>query len=174
MAKDRTAYSPGSTGGSPVGFGGSPKRTSVTVAKCSEQRVTMKLRSLFSARDAGEPPVLPGKPVTHFVLARVLANAGALWCLMLIGCAATDHRIGPSALARPTVIGSVAVVDEEKRFVLIDLESNLYVPPPGAILRTANPRGETGRLRTSPEEKRPFVAADIEQGNPAVGDQVLR
>ena len=71
-------------------------------------------------------------------------------------------------------MGSVAVVDEEKRFVLIDLESNLYVPPPGVILRIVNPRGETGRVRTSPEEKRPFVAADIVQGKPAVGDQVLQ
>jgi len=57
---------------------------------------------------------------------------------------------------------------------LIDLESNLYVPPPGASLRTVNAAGETGRLLTAPEQERPFVAADIVAGNPAVGDQALR
>ena len=57
---------------------------------------------------------------------------------------------------------------------MIDLESNLYVPPPGASLRTVNAAGETGRLLTAPEQERPFVAADIVAGNPAVGDQVLR
>ena len=93
--------------------------------------------------------------------------------LILNGCAAAQQRAAKSTRAGPVVIGSVAVVDEEKRFVLIDLESNLYLPPPGMALRTTNAKGETGRLRTSPEEKRPFVAADIVSGDPAVGDEVL-
>ena len=81
----------------------------------------------------------------------------------------------PAALPpKSIVIGEVAVVDEEKRFVLIDLENSLYVPAPGAALRTRNPQGETGHLKASPEQKRPFVAADIVDGNPAVGDQVVR
>ena len=74
----------------------------------------------------------------------------------------------------PRVVGEIAVVDEEKRFVLIDLDSNLYVPAPGAALRTTNAKGETGHLTASPEQKRPFVAADIIDGDPAVGDQVVR
>lgn len=118
--------------------------------------------------------MLPGRRATRFVRPRPFVRASAFCCLMLIGCAAADHRVAPSAPGGPTVVGSVAVVDEEKRFVLIDLESNLYVPPPGVVLRTANASGETGHLRTSPEEKRPFVAADIVQGNPAVGDQVVQ
>ena len=138
-----------------------------------EGRAIMKFHTLLRARDAGEPPastgqrpVLPGSRRTRFCL--------TISSLLLLGCAATDHRAAPSAPAGPSVVGSVAVVDEERRFVLIDLESGLYVPPPGVVLRTANASGETGRLRTSPEEKRPFVAADIVQGNPAVGDQVLQ
>ncbi len=71
-------------------------------------------------------------------------------------------------------MGEVAVVDEGKRFVLIDLASNLYVPAPGAALRATNAKGETARLKASPEQKRPFVAADIIDGDPAVGDQVVR
>ena len=66
------------------------------------------------------------------------------------------------------------MVDEEKRFVLIDLESNLYVPAPGRALRAINAAGETAQLKASPEQKRPFVAADIVDGDPAVGDQVVR
>ena len=38
---------------------------------------------------------------------------------------------GAAAPEPPSVVGEVAVVDEEKRFVLIDLDSNLYVPAPG-------------------------------------------
>jgi len=72
------------------------------------------------------------------------------------------------------VVGEVAVVDEEKRFVLVDLGSNLSVPPPGSALWTKNAKGSTSHLRASPEQKRPFIAADILDGAPAVGDEVLR
>ncbi len=66
------------------------------------------------------------------------------------------------------------MVDEEKRFVLIDLQSNLYVPPPGTELRTTSAAGETAHLKASAEQKRPFIAADIVDGEPAVGDEVLK
>lgn len=72
------------------------------------------------------------------------------------------------------MVGEIAVVDEEKRFVLVDLESNLYVPAPGSLLRSRNAAGETAHLQASPEQKRPFIAADIVDGDPAVGDQVVR
>ncbi|MBA3608001.1 MAG: hypothetical protein H0W43_05750 [Chthoniobacterales bacterium] len=97
--------------------------------------------------------------------------------LLLSGCAsAARPKAVPtaSAAARPRVVGEVAVVDEEKRFVLIDLQSNLYVPPPGTELRTTNSAGDTARLKASPEQKRPFIAADIVDGDPAVGDEVLK
>ena len=107
--------------------------------------------------------------------------SSALFCLttaavalLVSGCASGFHRPATSAPPEPVVIGEVAVVDEGKRFVLIDLASSLYVPPPGAALRTANATGPTGRLVASPEQKRPFVAADIVEGDPAVGDEVLR
>jgi hypothetical protein len=70
-------------------------------------------------------------------------------------------------------VGSVALVDEENRFVLIDLESNLYVPAVGAVLRTRDASGHTtGRVRTAPEQQRPFIAADMVEGTPRVGDEV--
>jgi hypothetical protein len=79
-----------------------------------------------------------------------------------------------AAVGEPRVVGEVAVVDEEKHFVLVDLDSHLYVPAPGTALRVTNAKGEIAHLKTSPEQKRPFVAADIIDGDPAVGDEVVR
>ena len=71
-------------------------------------------------------------------------------------------------------MGEITVVDEEKHFVLIDLEANLYVPPPGMPLQALGASGKVAHLKASPEQKRPFIAADIIDGDPAVGDQVRR
>ncbi len=105
----------------------------------------------------------------------MLSGATVLF-VAVAGCAPPPPAAKKPAASPPkaVVIGEVAIVDEEKRFVLIDLENNLYVPAPGAALRTRNPHGETAHLKASPEQKRPFVAADIIDGNPAVGDQVVR
>jgi hypothetical protein len=98
--------------------------------------------------------------------------------LVLIGCAPQKPPKAPAAAKaaapEPRVVGEVAVVDAEKHFILIDLGSNLYVPAPGAALRVTNAKGEIAHLKASPEQKRPFVAADIIDGDPAVGDQVVR
>ncbi|CAN5525903.1 hypothetical protein BH18VER2_BH18VER2_16260 [soil metagenome] len=113
--------------------------------------------------------------LTHPMRATFLLSIFGL-LFALSGCAPTARpkAPGPPAAARARVVGQVAVVDEEKLFVLIDLESNLYVPPPGTELRTANAAGETAHLKASPEQKRPFIAADIVSGDPAVGDEVLK
>jgi hypothetical protein len=72
------------------------------------------------------------------------------------------------------VIGEIAIVDEEQRFVLVDLDSYLYVPEAGTALRAVNHGAETAHLKASPEQKRPFIAADILDGRPVVGDQVVQ
>ncbi len=117
--------------------------------------------------------------LTHPMRAAFLLSISCLTnsvLFTLAGCAPTSRpkAPGPAAVAKPRVVGEVAVVDEEKHFVLIDLESNLYVPPPGTELRTTNAAGETAHLKASPEQKRPFIAADIVDGEPAVGDEVLK
>ena len=91
------------------------------------------------------------------------------------GCAhGRPKAANPAVAPQPRVVGEIAVVDEEKRFVLIDLQSYLYVPPPGTALSSTNAAGETAHLKASPEQKRPFIAADIIDGEPAVGDQVMK
>lgn len=95
--------------------------------------------------------------------------------LSLISCGSGKRPAAHSPIAvRPSIVGEIAVVDEAKRFVLIDLESNLYVPAPGTLLRAVNAAGRSARLKASPEQKRPFIAADIVDGDPAVGDEVMR
>lgn len=111
-----------------------------------------------------------------FLLFRLtIAAAAAIWLSFSTGCASTARPTAASAApSAPTVVGEIAVVDEEQRFVLVDLDSNLYVPSAGTALRATNASGQTAHLKASPEQKRPFIAADIVDGDPAVGDQVVR
>ena len=110
---------------------------------------------------------------TRFISLACLTITGSI--LALSSCAPKKRPEAPAPAAiAPRVVGEIAVVDEEKRFVLIDLESHLYVPAPGTALRAINAKGETAHLKASPEQKRPFVAADIVDGDPAVGDEVVR
>jgi hypothetical protein len=91
------------------------------------------------------------------------------------GCAPTPPpKAARAALTTSLGVGEIAIVDKEKHFVLVDLESNLYVPPPGTELQSRNGAGKIAHLKASPEQKRPFIAADIVDGEPAVGDQVIR
>jgi hypothetical protein len=101
-----------------------------------------------------------------------IAGATASSLLTFGGCASI-RPVAPAPV-RSSVVGEIAVVDEEKRCVLIDLESNLYVPAPGTPLRSTDAAGRTAHLKASPEQKRPFIAADIVDGEPAVGDEVVR
>jgi hypothetical protein len=115
--------------------------------------------------------------LTPQIVFRCLTMVGTatLSLFLSTGCAPRPRpTASASASVRPFVVGEIAVVDEEKRFVLIDLDSNLYVPTPGAALRSINAAGETAHIKASPEQKRPFIAADIIDGEPAVGDEVVR
>ncbi len=91
------------------------------------------------------------------------------------GCASRPRPTASTTTpARPRIVGEVAIVDEEKHFVLIDLDNNLSVPTPGLALRSINASGETAHLKATVEQKRPFIAADIVDGDPAVGDPVVQ
>jgi len=110
-----------------------------------------------------------------FVRGLMIAGAATSSLFTITGCA-TQPRGATAAPqpARPSVVGEIAVVDEEKRFGLTDRGSNLDVPDPGAAMHSTNAAGATAHVKASPEEKRPFIAADIIDGEPAVGDEVVR
>ncbi len=116
-------------------------------------------------------------PVARCLFGPCLTTAVALGCAALAaGCATGMKSVATKAPAaqREIAVGKIALVDETRRFVLIDLESNLYIPRPGLALRATNAAGETAHLRTTPEQKRPFITADIVDGRPAVGDLVFQ
>ena len=71
----------------------------------------------------------------------------------------------------PRRVGTVAVVNDELRFVLVDVGS-LYTPAAGTALKSFSGGRETGILAVDPEKQRPFIVADIVKGEPKVGDQV--
>jgi hypothetical protein len=90
------------------------------------------------------------------------------------GCALWGHRRSSAAAPAPPGphrVGTVAVVNEELRFVLVDVGS-LYVPQAGTALKSFSGSAETGILAVGPEKQRPFIVADIVKGEPKVGDEV--
>jgi hypothetical protein len=92
----------------------------------------------------------------------------------LCGCALARHRAPAASAAAapgPRRVGTVAVVNEELRFVLVDVGS-LYVPQAGTALKSFSGETETGILAVDPEKERPFIVADIVRGEPKVGDEV--
>lgn len=105
---------------------------------------------------------------------RLTMTAALASSLLATGCAARAPRTDSALPIARQFVGQVAIVDAEQGFVLIDLGPNLYVPEPGLLLRARNDGGETAQLKTTPEQKRPFVAADIIAGHPLVGDRVFR
>ena len=114
----------------------------------------------------------------NFRLTTALVGVSFLSCGGCGGRARKAPAATGSASATPLVVhrivGEIAVVDAAEHFVLIDLGSNLYVPAPRTTLRSRDAAGVAARLKTSPEQKRPFIAADIIDGAPKVGDEVLR
>lgn len=104
----------------------------------------------------------------RFPFVSLLAICAAIPC----GCAWRRHQQGREpALAGPRRVGSIAVVNDELHFVLIDV-GTLYTPAAGTALKSFSGGKETGVLAVDAEKQRPFIVADIIKGDPKVGDQV--
>ena len=90
-------------------------------------------------------------------------------CLAALAGCATHHKTTPP-LHR--VVGTIVLVNEANRFVLID--GGMHAPATaGAALKSFAGNQETGVLTLSPERKPPFLIADIVKGSPKKGDQVV-
>jgi hypothetical protein len=94
--------------------------------------------------------------------------------IILSGCALMKHPPRPSVAFTPGPrrVGTIALVNEELHFVLVDVGS-LYTPQAGTALKSFSGGSETGILAVDPEKQRPFIVADIVKGDPKVGDEVL-
>jgi hypothetical protein len=106
----------------------------------------------------------------------------ALICALLLcalgspGCALLHRKHKPPKPAPPSAmaVGTVTLVNEEGKFVLVD-NGALPVPPVGGVLKcypaaAAEPSAE---LVTTDVRKRPFTIADIREGAPHKGDRVV-
>jgi hypothetical protein len=71
-------------------------------------------------------------------------------------------------------VGSVHLVQTDRKFVLIRTGSRLMEVSPDGELMTYDQAGRpTGKLKLSPERKSGFLAADIVEGAPKTGDRVV-
>ena len=103
----------------------------------------------------------------------VLALCGVVW---ISGGCATGQRPKVAEAAAdsspgPQRVGTIALVNAELNFVLVDVGS-LYAPQAGTALKSFSGGSETAILAVDPEKQRPFIVADIIRGNPKVGDEV--
>jgi hypothetical protein len=109
------------------------------------------------------------------VLRGILAAA----LIGLPGCGALQkvmpHRKrSPRATRAPQamLIGTISLVNEASRFVLID-GGDQPTPPVGAMLKSYEGVVESGELLATNVRRRPFIIADIKQGTPRKGNRVM-
>ncbi|MDB6172233.1 MAG: hypothetical protein JWL59_1544 [Chthoniobacteraceae bacterium] len=91
------------------------------------------------------------------------------------GCAShgKKNKAKPAAVGQETnFYGTIALVNEESRFVLIEAGYNT-APADGTLLKSFRGETESADLSVSPERRRPFVIADIVRGTPQKGDRVV-
>jgi hypothetical protein len=114
---------------------------------------------------------------THLVRVRFPIVIVLLACLAANGCSVFHRKkkqepAQTEQKAEPRRIGTVALVNDELHFALVDT-GTLYQPPKGTALKTFANGRQTGVLTVSGERKPPFIAADVAQGTPAHGDDVV-
>ncbi len=99
----------------------------------------------------------------------------ALLCVLLAGGCASRRKKARAETPPPVhgdrFEGSITLVNEEARFVLIE-GGYRQAPADGTFLKSFREGNESAELRVSPERHRPFVIADIVKGSPQKGDRV--
>lgn len=73
---------------------------------------------------------------------------------------------------RPSTVGKVSLVNQDDKFVLIELQSN-RVPSAGTPLQAFSGQMRSATLKVSKERKPPFLIADIVSGTPLQNDVVM-
>ncbi len=89
------------------------------------------------------------------------------------GCATSEKKKSTRpVVSQPAFVGTIALVNPESQFVLID-NGLLPTPPAGLALKSYTNGAESAELVTSPARRRPFTIADIRNGVPQKGDRVF-
>ena len=84
-----------------------------------------------------------------------------------------EKRAAETTVVRPHSVGTITLVNEDARFVLIDA-GHSAVPPAGTALKTMSGETESGVVMVGDVRKRPFAVADIVRGSPRKGDRVFQ
>jgi hypothetical protein len=100
---------------------------------------------------------------------------------VLPACRGVGHLRSPEKKApRATVvrlpperIGVITLVNEQDRFVLVDVGEK-GVPPSGTALKSFREKVETSILTVGDVRRRPFIVGDIVTGAPQKGDEVFK
>jgi hypothetical protein len=106
------------------------------------------------------------KPNCILLLCSILVPA----CGVFQKDAPNDEKPKPAA-AGPQLVGRIASVPADKRFVLIQSYGKWEIKS-GQILTTRGLEERTANLRTTGETLGEFAAADLQSGTAAVGDAV--
>jgi len=113
---------------------------------------------------------------TPFMKANSAILLAAFACLLISSCAASkpatlkDEK-SKSLVEGPELIGRVASIPADRRFVLIQSYGKWNIET-GRILTTRGPDDRTANLRTTGESLGEFAAADLQSGLVEVGDAV--
>lgn len=97
---------------------------------------------------------------------------------LLVGCGSLDKEPEPvegtkdSADGPTFLIGLIALVNPEQKFVLIQTEGAPTMPV-GHTLNALDATGSTSELIITPEKKGTYITADIKSGNPRIGNLVM-
>ncbi len=94
-----------------------------------------------------------------------------LLAMLLASCGLLPKKDQPPAATLPTWVGSIVMVDQPNRFVLVESSSGAR-PSPGQVFLSFGTVGRTASLRATEENRPPFAALEILEGAPAVGDRV--
>lgn len=100
-------------------------------------------------------------------------------CLSLFACGTTHSTTPekpvatkePAIIAGPKLVGRIAAIPADKRFVLIQSYGKWEMEA-GAILTTRGPDERTANLRVTGEKLGEFAAADLQSGTLEKGDAV--
>lgn len=94
----------------------------------------------------------------------------SLACLVLVSCATKEPEEKPKA-EPPRLVGRIASIPPDKRFVLIQ-SFGKWIAEPGAILTTRGADQRSANLLVTGEALGQFAAADLQSGQVELGDAV--
>ena len=93
-----------------------------------------------------------------------------LACLVLVSCATKEPEEKPKA-EPPRLVGRIASIPPDKRFVLIQ-SFGKWTAEPGTILTTRGADQRSANLLVTGEALGQFAAADLQSGQVELGDAV--